>query len=201
VGPKVLHDPLLGTTGAIPTYTPAKRPRGITPQSDLFEARSTDRAVRALVAIVEHEAPIVPELALRRLAEWFGVGRVTDRSRARFRELLGLAAAGGTIVGVGDALWTASADPAAYDEFRAAGEDDASQRDIEWVPLAERAAAVRAALRAQIALPREDLEREAARLLGVARATAKAREAMAEAIDTLVASGWATEADGRVAIV
>ena len=197
VGPKFLDDP---APAANPPYSPAKRPRGITPQSDLFDNRSTDRAVRALLAIIEHEAPIVPELALRRLAEWFGIGRVTDRSRARFRELLGLAAADGTIVGVGDALWPASADPTAYDEFRAAGEDDASQRDIEWVPLAERAAAVRAALRAQIALPREDLEREAARLLGVTRATAKAREAMGEAVDLVVGSGWAVEVEGRVAI-
>jgi hypothetical protein len=68
------------------------------------------------------------------------------------------------------------------------------------VPLAERAAAVRAALRAQIAMPREDLQREAARLLGVTRATARAREAMDEAIDRVLAEGAGAEREGVVAL-
>ncbi|MCC7389125.1 MAG: DUF4011 domain-containing protein [Phycisphaerales bacterium] len=182
-------------------YAPARRPAGVTARSDIFEERTTERAVGAIVAVVEQEGPVVPEVVLRRLAAWFGVPRVTDRYRERFGELLGLAAAGGAVVRVGDALWGAGADAPGYDAYRAAGEEEDSQRDIEWVPLVERAAAVRAALRAQIALPREDLEREAARLLGVARATAKTREAMGEAVDAVVGSGWAAEVEGRVAVV
>ena len=198
-------DPSLGRSteqrgATTASYTPARRPRGVSAQPDIFDERSTDRAVRALSAIVEHEGPIVPELALRRLAEWFGVSRVTDRYRDRFGEILGLAAAGGAVFAVGDAFWPAGADAAGYDEFRPAGEDEGSQRDIEWVPLAERAAAVRHVLGEQIALPREDLERESARALGVPRATAKTREAMGEAIDAVVGGGFAGEADGRVAI-
>jgi hypothetical protein len=172
----------------------------VTARSDVFEDRTTERAVGAIVAVVEQEGPVVPEVVLRRLAAWFGVSRITDKYRERFGGLLGTAVAGGAVVRVGDALWVAGADVEGYDGYRAAGEEEDSQRDIEWVPLVERAAAVRAALRAQIALPREDLEREAARLLGVVRATAKTREAMGEAVDVVVGSGWAVEVDGRVAI-
>ena len=192
--------PAQASASAAAVYQPAKRPRGVSSASDIFEDRTTDRAVRALAAIVEQEAPIVPELALRRLAEWFGVARITDRYRERFGEILGRAAAGGAVFGRGDAFWPAGADPDGYEIVRVGADDEATQRDIEWIPLAERAAAVRLALRAQIALPREDLEREGARLLGIQRATTRTRELMGEAIDAALGSGVATESDGRVAL-
>ncbi|MBK7403039.1 MAG: DUF4011 domain-containing protein [Phycisphaerales bacterium] len=184
---------------AVPVYQIARRPKGVTSNSDIFDERTTERAAHARAAIVEQEAPIVPELALRRLAEWFGVSRITDRYRERFKELLAHAA--GSVAGVGDALWPTPADAAGFDGFRTAGGDEASQRDVEWIPLAERAGAVRHALRAQIALPRDDLAREAARLLGVQRATTRTRELMGEAIDDVIAAGTANESDGRVALV
>ncbi len=183
------------------TYRPAKRPRGVSSRSDIYESRTDELAVRALAAIVEQEGPIVPELALRRLAEWFGVSRITDRYRERFEEILGRAAAARVLFARGDAFWAAGAHPERFDKVRTPGEDDDSQRDVEWVPLVERALAVRRVLRAQIALPREELEREAAKLLGFARATAKTREAMAEAIDAVLSWGQAREADGRVVVV
>jgi len=187
-----------GARGESGVYRVAARPKGATAAADVFADRNTERAAGALAAVVEQEGPIVPELAMRRLAEWFGVTRITDRFRERFGEVL--AAAGGAVVTRGDALWPAGVDADAFDAVRAAGEDEASQRDIEWIPLAERAAAVRRVLREQIGLAREDLEREAARLLGIARATTRTRELMGEAVDAVVAAGGAVEADGRVAI-
>ncbi|QKK07154.1 MAG: hypothetical protein HND58_02565 [Planctomycetota bacterium] len=81
-----------------------------------------------------------------------------------------------------------------------AGDAEDSQRDIEWIPLIERVAAVRRVLATQIALPREELERESARLLGFSRVTAKTREAMSEAIDVVIERGAAHEADDRVVV-
>ncbi|MDQ7013102.1 MAG: DUF4011 domain-containing protein [Planctomycetota bacterium] len=186
------------SSAAADTYRPAKRPRGVSSRSDIYESRTDELAVRALAAIVEQEGPIVPELALRRLAEWFGVSRITDRYRERFQEILGRAAAARVLFARGDAFWAAGAHPERFDKVRTPGDDDDSQRDVEWVPLVERAAAVRQVLGAQIALPREELERESAKLLGFGRATTKTREAMAEAIDLVLVRGEATEADGRV---
>jgi hypothetical protein len=54
--------------------------------------------------------------------------------------------------------------------------------------------------REQIGLSREDREREAARLLGIGRATTRTRELMGEAVDAVVASGGAVEGEGRVAL-
>ncbi len=130
-------------SSVVAVYVPAKRPAGVTARSDVFEDRTTERAVGAIVAVVEQEGPVVPEVVLRRLAAWFGVSRITDKYRERFGGLLGTAVAGGAVVRVGDALWVAGADVEGYDGYRAAGEEEDSQRDIEWVPLVERAAAVR----------------------------------------------------------
>lgn len=182
------------------TYQTATRPRGLTSRSDFFSAGTTELAVRGLAAIVEQEGPIVPELAMRRLADWFGVARVTDRCRTRFEDIVAAALAERLIVREGDALWAAGAEPGSFDRFRVAGGGDGAERDAEWIPLVERAAAVRAALRAQIALPREELQREAARLLGFSRVTAKAREAMDDAVQALCDAGEAAESEGRVAL-
>ncbi|MFG0259634.1 MAG: AAA domain-containing protein, partial [Phycisphaerales bacterium JB041] len=181
-------------------YRAATRVRGVTSRSDIFHERTNELAVRALAAIVSQEAPIVPELALRRLAEWFGVSRITDRYRERFKEILGRAASAGMLFARGDAFWPAGANPVGYDRVRPAGDSEDSQRDIEWIPLIERVAAVKRTLAAQIALPREELEREAARLLGISRVTAKSREAMGEAIDEVIERGAAHEADDRVVV-
>ncbi|HZW08883.1 MAG TPA: DUF3320 domain-containing protein, partial [Phycisphaerales bacterium] len=181
-------------------YRVAERPKGATPAADIFAERNTERAAAALAAVVEQEGPIVPELALRRLAEWFGVTRITDRYRERFGEVLAAALGGGTVVRAGDALWAAGADPVSFDQVRAPTDDEASQRDAEWIPLAERSAAVRRVLREQIALAREDLEREAARVLGIGRATTRTRELMGEAIDAVIGAGTARESEGRVAL-
>jgi len=181
-------------------YRAATRVRGVSSRSDIFHERTNELAVRALAAIVSQEAPIVPELALRRLADWFGVSRITDRYRDRFKEILGRAASAGMLFAKGDAFWPAGANPGGYDRVRPSGEAEDSQRDIEWIPLIERVAAVRQTLATQIALPREELERESARLLGFARVTAKSRESMSEAIDVVIQRGEAHEADDRVVV-
>ena len=142
----------------------------------------------------------MPELALRRLADWFGVSRITDRYRDRFKEILGRAASAGMLFAKGDAFWPAGANPGGYDRVRPSGDAEDSQRDIEWIPLIERVAAVRQTLATQIALPREELERESAKLLGFARVTAKSRESMSEAIDVVIERGEAHEADDRVVV-
>lgn len=181
-------------------YRAATRVRGVSSRSDIYHERTNELAVRALAAIVSQEAPIVPELALRRLADWFGVSRITDRYRERFKEILGRAASAGMLFAKGDAFWPAGANPGGYDRVRPAGDAEDSQRDIEWIPLIERVAAVRRVLATQIALPREELERESARLLGFSRVTAKTREAMSEAIDVVIERGAAHEADDRVVV-
>lgn len=183
------------------TYRPASRPRGVSSRADIYQSRNDALGVRALAAIVEQEGPIVPELALRRLAGWFGISRITDRYRERFEEILGLAAAARVLFARGDAFWPTGADPDRFDKVRTPGDDDESQRDIEWIPLVERAWSVRRVLGAQIALPREELARESAKLLGFSRATAKTRESMAEAIDAVLDWGNAKEADGQVVVV
>jgi hypothetical protein len=67
------------------------------------------------------------------------------------------------------------------------GPDDC--RDLDFVSLVERTNAVVHVVQEQFGLPREALEREAARVLGTSRMTSRARELIGEAVDNALANG------------
>jgi very-short-patch-repair endonuclease len=181
-----------GPPAAAPAYRAATPRRRGLDGLDLHDPGSERDAVDALAAVVEQEAPVVAAVALRRLAGWFGVQRVTARCRQRLDEILGAALAGGAIESVDGVLWPPGADPAGYRGFRVPGPDPESTRDAEFVPLPERVNAVAHVLAEQFGLPRDELEREVARLLGAQRVTPRTRQAVGEAVDAALAGGRAT---------
>jgi hypothetical protein len=137
---------------------------------------------------------------LRRLADWFGVQRVTERFRERFSRVRLVALQSQSIKDASQALWPESADPDAYVEVREPGPDEDDRRDLELIPLVERVNAVVQVLREQFGLPRADLEREAARLLGGMRLTSRVKAAASEAVDAAIDQGKAESRDGQVSI-
>lgn len=183
-----------------PTYRRARPKHSQIETIDLFDSRSANAGTRAIEAIVRAEGPIVDELALRRLAEWFGIGRITDRYRSRFDELLSHVLRSGLVIRNGDALWPADLAPGDFRDFRTPGPDDADQRDLEHIPLIERMNAVVHTVHQQFGLPREELEREAAKALGLSRATARVKELMSEAIDSAVDRGLVQSAGERITV-
>lgn len=185
---------------AIPQYRCAS-PLRLLGTLDVFDTSTTSQAVEALGHIIDAEGPIAEELALRRLASWFGVQRVTDRFRARFGGIMRHALTTGRTRDRHDVLWPAGQNETTYTGFRAPGTDDDARRELDLIPLCERANAVVVTLEQQFGLPREELEREVAGVFGFVRLTARARELVGEAIDAAITSGRAVENGDQVSPV
>lgn len=179
----------------------AAAPAGQLPDIDLLDEAATPQAAAALGEIVRGEGPIVQDLAFRRLAEWFGITRIGGRIRARFDDILATAVETGTIRQEREVLWPASLVPSEYAGFRIPGTDDVDVRDLEEIPLIERTNAVVHVLREQFGLPREELQREVARVFGVQRLTSRVRDPIDEAISAAIAAGSAAENAGQVTLV
>ncbi|HEX7009333.1 MAG TPA: hypothetical protein VF184_05095, partial [Phycisphaeraceae bacterium] len=158
-------------------------------------------AVDALGAIVKTEGPIVEELALRRLAEWFGVNRVTERYRARFAHIQHAALATQPIRLSHDTLWPSHVQEADFTLVRVPSEDPATRRDLEHIPLVERVNAVLHILQTQFGLPQDELQRELTKLFGFQRVTARLAEVAAESIDEAIKSGRVRRENDYVSLV
>ena len=185
-------------TQALPVYQPARLTQRDTAVKDFYANSASDRLVKALGKIVEHESPIMNGLAMHRLAEGFGITRTTQRFRERFDEVLDRALSQGLLNRVADVLWHPSQDPATYKTLRIADEEQASQRDIEDIPIIELVNACTHILEQQFGLPREDLIRETGKLFGISRATTRVSKQIDEAVQVLIDRGETQHKDGRI---
>ncbi len=165
---------------------------------DPCDPSTTRAAIEALVRIVDDEGPIVEELAMRRLAERFGGQRMTDRFRERFGAIASSAVALNRIKQDGDTFWPRVLSPDTYVGFRVPGVDEDEQRDLKLVPALERANAAVHVLRVQFSLPRDELEKETARLLGLQRIHSRARDLVSEGIELALSKGRIIEREGRL---
>jgi very-short-patch-repair endonuclease len=188
--PAVVSDAALGPEGP-PVYTPwSGDPVGT--RDELLDPANSRLGRDTLRRIVEAEQPIMPSIAERRLADAFGVDRFTGKVSERCATLVKEALDRGLVQVDGDALWGRKSERV-IDEPRVPGEDVSSRRAIESVPLAERVAAVRVVLAAQVCLPERELVKHAARVLGYQRVSGRAEEALDAAVREAVARGWASE--------
>ncbi|MCC6230699.1 MAG: DUF3320 domain-containing protein [Phycisphaerales bacterium] len=165
---------------------------------DPCDPSTTHAAIEALVRIVDDEGPIVEELAMRRLAERFGGQRMTDRFRERFGAIASSAVALNRVKQDGDTFWPRVLSPDTYVGFRVPGVDEDEQRDLKLVPAVERANAAVHVLRVQFSLPRDELEKETARLLGLQRIHPRARDLVSEGIELAISKGRIIEREGRL---
>ncbi|MBI4575485.1 MAG: DUF3320 domain-containing protein [Planctomycetes bacterium] len=153
---------------------------------DFLGSTSLPRQVRLLGEILEAEAPLSLDLAARRLAACWGVGRVTARIRERLGEVIQAMPAARRPSTRGEFLWNPGRGPEEYRAFRVpgAGDPDGARR-AEDIPPEEVANAARAILAQQVAMPPEALAREAARVLGFDRTGKGVRDRMEEGIRLL----------------
>lgn len=165
---------------------------------DFYDVKS-DGSIRVLIeAVVSKEGPVSLDLVSRRVAEHWGVGRVTSRTVKRI-EGLARKAAVTVVYGAESAfLWTRCQDPKTFSMFRVAGENESSKRDAEYLHSQEVANAALYVLEQHVSLPVADLVRETARLLGYQRTGPTVDKAMRSGIGLLVSKGGAKEEGGIV---
>ncbi|MCC6783639.1 MAG: DUF3320 domain-containing protein, partial [Planctomycetes bacterium] len=189
--PRTLAEPYL--------VAAAVKPR---PDAEGFFLPSQDAAVLAAVeAVLAIEAPIHADLLCRRVAEHAGLARATARVRERVLGVLGRLPKERRPTTRGEFLWSAQRDPASWRGYRSAG-TGAGSRDADAIAPEEIANAALDVLRAQIAMPRGELAREAARALGFARSGARVEAAMQTGIELLLTRDGEAQldAEGRVAL-
>jgi very-short-patch-repair endonuclease len=184
---------------AVPVYTPYRSRATTRDRQDFHDDGSLRRLVETLVRIVNQESPVLVDVAMRRLADAWGVERMTQRAQDRAMDVVVYAAGAGAVVRRSDTLWAKGSDPDAWLAWRTPGDGEDAQRDIEHIPVEERAAAAAHVLERQIALPEEELEREAARLLGVGRMSDRSRDAMREGVAHAIQRGLAVRQGDRIA--
>jgi very-short-patch-repair endonuclease len=161
---------------AIGPYTAAAVPAGRRAPDDMFAPRYLVELGKCVEQVLATEAPIHIDLLARRVAAYFGIGRVTQRVLEQVQSALLGRGKWGTEKGV---VWRLDQDPASVPPVRVAGQSGMSKRDIAEIPLCELAAAVRIIVERVNGVATNDLVRDCARLLGFARMTDKVAERVA----------------------
>lgn len=156
-----------------------------------YQATHAAKLLAQILEIVDAEGPITTRLLARRIAPYWSLKRATGRLERRLVELLRTNRAPGPKV-TGDVVWKVGQSPETWADVRPpnpAAPD--TQRQAADIPNVEIANACLAVLRANLAMDRDDLARETARVFGIGRMGAKVAAHMNEGIDLLVKRGTA----------
>ena len=167
---------------------------------DLHDVARGDELGKVIDTVLAVEAPIHAALLARRVATAYGIGRMTPKVVERVRMIAATRAQVGSPDDP-DVVSRRDQDPAALAAVRVP--DDSrpdSKRDGEHLPLVELAAAARIVLERNLGLPRADLVRETAKLVGFARPGDKLAARLEAAIAVLIARGGASATGERVAL-
>lgn len=184
----------------LPVYKPFTC-TGIKGTPDDFHLPTADGAIRDLVeAVVSKEGPISMGLLSRRVAEHWGISRVTARAVKRVDGQISKANVKITADDGKVFVWPSMQVPKEYAAFRIPGEDELSKRDADDLCPIEVANGALYLLEQHVSLPVADLVRETARLFGYSRLGQNVDKAMRSGIEVLVWSGRAKEADGVVVV-
>jgi hypothetical protein len=152
-----------------------------------------------VAAVVAGEGPVHLKVLGRRIADQWGIAKLTVNPMRRITEQLQSLVRSGGAIERGEFVWPADLDPESYRDFRA-GEDGEDARELPHVPPEEIANAAEWLLRDAGSLEREALAREVARVFGVQRLGANVRQALDAGLDLLVASGRAVAREDRLAM-
>lgn len=169
----------------------------VTPMSaEQLMLRQIDELQKRMMAVLSAEAPITENLLYRRVLDSYAVARAGSRITNRLRLALS---------GIGMPCVTECGNRVYYpqkpqdDASYRVSTNEANRRDAKDLPLREIANAEMAVLRQQFGLPKDDLLRETAKLLGYARVGANLQEALAAGLDLLLSQGrHITLQDGMV---
>ncbi|MGB8931247.1 MAG: DUF3320 domain-containing protein, partial [Anaeromyxobacteraceae bacterium] len=149
-------------------------------------------------SVIRAEAPVHVKVLGRRIADAWGIQKLSANPMRRITEQLQAAVRDGEAVVRGDFVWPTAVDPATYRDFRT-GEDGEAPRELSQVPPEEIANAAERLLSDAGSLDREALARAVARAFGVQRMGANVRAALDGGIGLLIAQARAVERGGRIA--
>lgn len=183
--------------GAITTYQVTDLAPG--DAQAFYDRASNARLTAELRQVIETEGPLPEGVLHRRVARAWGLERTGARIVERLRQLTP-ADSGRTREGEVTFLWPAGARPAAWADFRGAGEDEASRRRVDDVCLEELANGVLRVLATTGNAPRADVIKSVCRLLGLSRTLADAEARLGLALSALQAQGRVRDDAGMLRV-
>lgn len=183
--------------GAITTYQVTDLAPG--DAQAFYDRASNARLTAELRQVIETEGPLPESVLHRRVARAWGLERTGARIVERLRQLTP-ADSGRTHEGEVTFLWPAGARPAAWADFRGAGEDEASRRRVDDVCLEELANGVLRVLATTGNAPRADVIKSVCRLLGLSRTLADAEARLGLALSALQAQGRVRDDAGMLRV-
>lgn len=173
---------------AIKTYQVAALPTCNIPPEEYLYPQKTKQIQNAVLKVLNSEAPISEGLLVRHVLQSFGIARAGSRIQTRTDEILTRMQLQFTVQDGQKFYWADTQNPNTYADFRATGEGD-NKRDAKDLPVQEAANAALAVLKEQIGLPKEDLIRETAKLLGYSRSGNIVVSILSEGIQYAIAHG------------
>ena len=181
-------------------YTPLPIDKLLGPAELFYESLSESQISALILRVVKQEGPVSLKVVARRVAGFWGMGRVGHRILERVSRLI---PRNGVIVDRSHRhdvfLWPAETDRERWTMFRVRGPGEDSSRNVEEIPIVELANAGAHVLRQHYSVPIDDLVRETARLFGFNRAGRKVKERVNAAMTVLVDRGDARQ-DGDVLV-
>ena len=157
--------------------------------------RSQKTVTRDLQKIISTEQPITLSLITKRIAQHYQLPRVTPKLQNFILSLLTNFYQDSASPASNPTFWLQPADAQGYNHYR-----EASQRDIDDVPLIEIQNAAQYAVEQQISIPLDDLKRQTAHMLGFKK-TAKVDNNIEQAIALLIDKGILTENNGDITTI
>jgi hypothetical protein len=158
---------------AIGPYAAAAIPPGRRAPDDMFAPRYLTELGKCVEQVLAAEAPIHIELLARRVAAYFGIGKITPRVVEQVQSAVLGRGKWGDEKGI---VWRIDQDPTSVPPVRVGGGSAQARRAIAEVPLAELASAARIVVERSSGIAPADLVRDCARLLGFSRVTNEVTE-------------------------
>ncbi len=166
--------------------------------SDEFLSFSNKRKILAQIEqVLQTEAPVSKNLLSKRVLNAWGISRNGARINAYFEILFAEVNMQQVTHRQAVFCWRSEQQPSSYSIYRSA-KKDAEKREADDLPPEETANAARQVLKAQIALSKDDLVRETAKLFHFSKVGNNVDAAMRKGIQLLIDNGEAKEEKGRV---
>lgn len=171
-------------------------------QYDFYQPCAVGDLRCQIFQVIMEEGPISHPLLARRVANAWGMRKVGSRIDERIRSVSRTLDIQRTEVCARTWYWPPVINPHDYQDFRIPGDLDDSKRDAEDIPPEEFANAAYEIIRNSISLPRQDLVRETARLLGFQRVGGTVEECTNRGIAIMLGRGCAKmDNESRVVLI
>ena len=163
---------------------------------DFLQFSNAQKIKDQIGQVLETEAPIVRNLLAKRVLTAWGISKLGTRINAHFERILAECEIKQTGENGDIVFWNSTLDPTIYQGYRVAT-INGQKRNAEDIPAEEIANGIKEILSNQISLPKEDLIREASKLLGFARTGVQVELAMKKGIEMALDKGYIKETEGR----